>query len=143
MLSAVVRHVKVVGGGRIFGGHRIDLFHDRAKAKALTQGTYVQLVAVQQLAEYFIREARALAQGQKLRFHSCDWRVGGFDSAHRVSQRDDAVQLLEEPLVDFRQLMDLINRNPLLERLANVVNTRVVGRTEVGLQIEVFRVFPT
>ncbi len=148
VLSAVICEIEVVGGCRIFGREGIYLLHHGHNAESLAVGAHLGHKAVgvggEAVFEYRacnleVAEALLLGYAQKQLGHHGEV-VETFEFAAGV---DDIAQFIEEPFVDFREIVDLIYRIALHEGLGYDENAAVgrlfEGSLDVGdIELAVF-----
>ncbi len=107
VLGGIVREVQVVGERRELGGDRVDLLDEGGDACFETHAAHGQLVRVQKLGELTIAEAELLCLQEEVRPLS---NIVGVQFAHGLSEVAEALELVEEPLVNLGHLPDLVNR---------------------------------
>ena len=136
-MRAAIGEVEVVRLCRIFGCKRIDLLDDGDDAQLLALGAHGKgflvpslhsLIREDEACDLEVREALTLSTKKELIRELID--SGYF--AEALGGADDALELVEEPAVDLRQRMDLLNSISCVQCLADSEDARI-GRCLEGL----------
>ena len=121
----LVRGVHVRGVGREFRRAGIDPLVDRADSMGMARGADLTLRHVEEEREAPVREAHALQRPHPRGVDRPELRVVQFHL-----DVDDLLDLVEEPGVDLRQLVDLVEREPVLKGIAHVPDALRPGFAE-------------
>ncbi len=120
VFTAVIGKVKVVGHCRIFGSQGVDLFHNRHYTGRFTQcphtcavGNRIEFVFHHSPGNLEITETLLLGKFQQIGGEGFD----GVVIPKLVFSLDDMLQFLQEPTVDFCQLVDALNRITFMQSL--------------------------
>ena len=143
--GSVVGGVEVVGVGRELGSKGIDLLNPRGDAEGLTAGTDIILGGPNKERDLLIRETELLGLHQDLLLEAEE----AADLLELVVAIHNVLDLVQEPLVDLGQLVDLVNGVVLVEHsLSNSQPAAIGGVAEslievielITLETKVFRV---
>ena len=136
VFRSAVSQVEVVRLGRIFRGERIYLLDDRRDAPVFSVLANLQQSAFGVFHLFLENGTGDLEVGETLHLGATHQFVGnllnlraGFQLVSRV---DDIVELLEEPAVDFRQFVNLVDGVARAESLRDDEDA-AVGRLAQGL----------
>ncbi len=109
----VVGHVEIIGLGGELRSERVDLLHLGHDAETLSIRTNLVLVRTDKLPDLIIGETSLLRSLHKGKLHSgesaCTLQIS-FDHL-------DVLELVEEPLIDLGQIVQLIDGVALIERV--------------------------
>lgn len=112
----VVGSVEVVGVGRELSSKGVDSLDPRLDTKVLTAGADLVFSAVDSVGDLLVGETELLSLEHELLLDA----VEGSDLLEFVSAVNDVLDLVEEPLVNLAQVVDLVNRVTFVEHgLAN------------------------
>lgn len=129
---AVVRGVQVVGVGREFGGKGVDLLDPGADVERQSVGTDFVLGALDGIGNLSVGETHLLSLQDLILLQVLE-ATGSLELSGAV---DNVLQLVEEPLVDLGQLMDLLDRVVLVEHgLADGEPSAVSGVLKLKVEI--------
>lgn len=122
--GSVVGGVKVVGVGRELGGEGVDLLNPGPDTEGLAAGANVVLGGANELRDLLVRETKLLGLQQDLLLEAEE----AADVLELVVAVNDVLELVQEPLVDLGQLVNLVNGVVLVKHsLANSQPAAVGG----------------
>ena len=139
-VRAAIGEVEVVRLCGIFGGKRIDLLDDGGDAQLLALGAHGKgflvpslhsLICEDEACDLEVGEALTLGAKQELIRELID--SGYF--AEALGGADDALELVEEPAVDLRQHMDLLDSISCVQCLTDGEDTRIGRCLESLIQL--------
>ena len=139
-MRAAISKVEVVRLCGIFGCKRIDLLDDGDDAQLLALGAHGKgflvpslhtLICEDEACDLEVGEALTLGTKQQLVRELID----SSDFAEALGGADDALELVEEPAVDLRQRMDLLDSISCVQCLTDGEDTRVGRCLECLIQL--------
>ena len=139
-MRAAIGEVEVVRLCRIFGCKRIDLLDDGGDAQLLALGAHGKgflvpslhaLICEDEACDLEVGEALTLGAKQEL---VRELVYSGY-FAEALGGADDTLELVEEPAVDLRQRMDLLDSISCVQCLTDGEDTRVGGSLESLIQL--------
>ena len=139
-MRATISEVEVVRLCGIFGGKRVDLLDDGDDALLLTLGAHGKGFLVPSLYALVCEDeacdlevGEALTLGSQQQFIRELVNSGYFTEA--LGGAGDTLELVEEPAVDLRQRMDLLDSISCVQCLTDGKDTRVGGCLESLIQL--------
>ena len=139
-MRTAIGKVEVVRLCGIFGCKRIDLLDDGSDAQLLALGAHGKgflvpslhaLICEDEACDLEVREALTLSTKQELIRELIDNDY----FAEALGGADDALELVEEPAVDLRQYMDLLDSISCVQCLTDGEDTRIGGCLECLIQL--------